>query len=132
MNKILKIEQIMKMSQEEIVDAYRKGYRIEGVEESSTSKLGPATCPGEVPLNSIKTATGSASGGTPGYTFSWTIKKPDGTTESKTGASFTYTFSMVGTYTISMTVTDAAGKTCPDSCSISVTAPAPSCSFTVT
>jgi PKD repeat protein len=58
------------------------------------------------PTDSGKTVefTSSVSGGTPGYTYSWTI---DG--DSYTSQDVNFTFSSSGTYTVDLTITDAAG-----------------------
>src|SRR5438445_913618 len=60
------------------------------------------------------TFTGTASGGTSPYSYSWNLA---GT--SKTGNTVSQSFTN-GTYTISMTVTDAAGKTATSSQSLTI------------
>ena len=59
--------------------------------------------------------SGSATGGTGSYTYAWTVS---GNTIS-TAASFDYTFSSAGSYTVDFTVTDSASFS--DTASVSVT-----------
>ena len=62
--------------------------------------------------------SGSASGGTSPYTYSWEL---DGTT--KPGASPSYTISTARTYTATLTVTDSDNNTATDTASVTISAP---------
>jgi len=95
---------------------------------SGIPKLGTAICGGPYIQNSSHTLTGSVtSGGTAPFTYTWTITKPDATTEPvKTGAVQTYVFAQAGTYTVKLNVTDSCptgGLTDSATCSVIVTAP---------
>jgi len=70
-----------------------------------------------LPLLSV-TFTGSASGGSSPYSYSWDLG--DGTTA--TGASVTHSYVLPGTYTVTLTVTDANGQTVTTSQTITVLA----------
>lgn len=100
-------------------------------------KLGTATCGGPYLQNSSHTMTGSiTSGGTAPFTYTWTITKPDTTTETLTGASQPYTFAQTGTYGIRLDVSDSCpggAKTDFSTCSVTVSAtcPDPACSINI-
>jgi len=97
-----------------------------GSAKAGMVKLGTATCGGPYLQNSTHTLTGSiTSGGTTPFTYTWTITKPDATTETKTGAVQEYGFAQVGTYTIKLDVVDGClptGLTDSATCSVTVTA----------
>lgn len=59
------------------------------------------------PMSGAFTFTGSSSGGQAPYSYSWDFG--DGTTG--TGSSVTHTYSASGTYVVTLTVTDAGGRT---------------------
>src|SRR5438874_9937283 len=65
--------------------------------------------------------TGSASGGTPPYTFSWTF----GDSGTGSGSSVTHTYQAAGSYTIVLTVTDASGQTASSTQTVTVSNPPP-------
>lgn len=93
---------------------------------SGMVKLGTETCGGPYLQNSSHTLTGSVTtGGTAPFTYTWTITKPDATTETKDGAEQTgYVFAQVGTYAIRLDVSDscpADAKTDYSTCSVTVT-----------
>ena len=87
-------------------------------------KLGTSTCPSSTQLNSSALLTSLVSQGTPPFTYSWTITKPDITTDTFTDDSFTYKFTQIGTYNFNLTVTD--------SCSTEALNDTSSCNITVT
>jgi len=60
--------------------------------------------------------TGSASGGTPPYTYSWTF----GDSGTGSGSSVTHTYQAAGSYTVVLTVTDAAGQTASSTQTVTV------------
>jgi PKD repeat protein len=65
------------------------------------------------------TFTGSASGGTPPYSYSWDFG--DGASSSLQNP--THAYSSVGTYTAILTVTDSAGRTAQDNAQATVASP---------
>jgi len=65
--------------------------------------------------------TGSASGGTQPYTYSWTF----GDSGTGSGSSVTHTYQAAGNYTVVLTVTDAAGKTASSTQTVTVSNPPP-------
>ena len=69
--------------------------------------------------------TGSASGGTVPYSYSWNFG--DGT--SATGASATHMFSKAGTYSVGMIATDANGKTSTCTRQVTVSSPLSTVTF---
>ncbi len=62
--------------------------------------------------------TSTVSGGTPGYSYSWSFG--DGGTDITANPSHTYT--SAGTYTVSLVVTDAMGRIQSDTVSVTITA----------
>ncbi|PYB68153.1 hypothetical protein DMB44_05380 [Thermoplasma sp. Kam2015] len=73
-----------------------------------------------------ETFTASGSGGLSPYTYEWVL---DGNVIS-TSASFTYVFNAVGTYTVTVKMTDANGYTVSSNVTVDVVSP-PSVSFSV-
>ena len=63
--------------------------------------------------------TGSASGGTTPYTYSWTF----GDGGSSTSQNPSHTYNSAGTFTVALTVTDAATHSCSKSLTVTVYAP---------
>jgi len=75
--------------------------------------------------------TGSASGGTQPYTYSWTF----GDSGTGSGSSVTHSYQAAGSYTVVLTVTDAAGQTASSTQTVTVSNVAPpalTTSFTYT
>ncbi len=66
------------------------------------------------------TCTAAVTGGTPPYTFIWTV--PAGCTGSSTTSNITITCTTKGSYTISDTVTDSVGNTASSSITVTVSA----------
>jgi PKD repeat protein len=64
-------------------------------------------------------ATATPSGGTEPYTYQWS-SAPGGLIGAPTAASTNVTFAVVGTYTVTCTVTDSANQTASDSVEIVV------------
>ena len=64
---------------------------------------------------SVSFSSSSISGGTPPYTYAWTIYNGDSTSDSSlttsSSSSFSYTFGSSGSYLVSLSVTDATGDT---------------------
>src|SRR5437660_330700 len=85
---------------------------------------GPTT--GTVGTAVTFTATGS--GGTTPYTFAWTAT--GGSPASGTGASFSTTYNVKGTYTVSVTITDSNARTATASASIVISPLALTTDFT--
>jgi PKD domain len=79
----------------------------------TTSFTASSTAPA---VGAAVTFTGSASGGTAPYTYSWNFG--DGTTG--TGSNPTHSFTRAGSYSVTMTATDATGKTATTAKSVSV------------
>ncbi len=75
---------------------------------------------GRAPLTVV--FTGSATGGTPPYTYAWAFG--DGATGS--GASATHTYTAAGTYTAALTVTDSANPQASASSAQTISVSAPS------
>ena len=71
--------------------------------------------------------TGSASGGTSPYSYSWSF----GDSQSSTGSSVTHAYQNIGTYTVVLTVTDSLGHLANATHTVTVTA-ALSATFTYT
>src|SRR5205807_7527864 len=65
--------------------------------------------------------TGSASGGIPPYSYSWSFG--DGGTGS--GASVSHSYQTAGSYTVVLTVIDAAGQTASSARTVTVSNPPP-------
>jgi len=65
------------------------------------------------------TITGSASGGTPPYTYAWDLDN-DGNYNDATGATITHTWYEPGTFIISLKVTDNKGKTATDNTTVTI------------
>jgi len=84
-----------------------------------------------VSSGSSKTISVAASCGSSGISFyNWTITKPDGTSENRTGSPFTYTFECFdefslrpSVYTISLIITCSDGTTCNSKFYVSVCGP---------
>ena len=68
---------------------------------------------------------GSASGGTPPYTFAWDLNN-DGNYDDATGATITHSWDETGTFVISLKVTDNKGKTATDDTTVTIENQAPS------
>lgn len=142
-NNVIQIESLNQMPFDDVLSLYRQGYKLEekndwkgnnwnlnriGNVENRIVGLGTckgSSCPCTVTVGTTLTLAATATSGTPGYTYHWTIKKPDGNIDSSlTGSSNSYTFSQVGDYTISVNVTDscAAGAKVSntDKCVVSV------------
>lgn len=77
--------------------------------ESNIVKLGTPTCPSSVTVNTIGTLTASVTQGTAPFTYTWTITKPGGGTDTlpNNPGPHSYTFSLTGTYGINLTVVDS-------------------------
>src|SRR5207245_4079803 len=65
--------------------------------------------------------TGSASGGTPPYSYSWTF----GDGGSASGSSTSHVYQTAGSYNVVLTVTDAAGQTANSAQTVTVSNPPP-------
>ena len=68
---------------------------------------------------------GSASGGTPPYTFTWDLDN-DGNYDDATGASITHSWDEAGVFVISLKVIDSKGKTDIDDTTVTIENQAPS------
>ncbi len=75
--------------------------------------------PSSVTVGSTSTLTGSVSGGTSPYTYSWTGLPPG--CSSTNGATLTCAPTGTGTFTVSLTVTDSKGNTGQGSATLTVT-----------
>ncbi len=89
------------------------GWRI----HQSTLNVGISFTPTSPATGQVVTFTGTASGGTSPYTFSWAFG--DGTTSTGNPATHTYTTS--GSYTATLSVTDSKGATGAASTTVAVT-----------
>ena len=80
--------------------------------DNNSSKISTlATCPA-VNVGATKTLTATdATKGIAPYTYDWLITKPDATTDTRTGQTPTYQFSVLGDYTVKLTVTDSCTGT---------------------
>ncbi len=100
------------------------GYISCGSAEAGIPKLGTAVCGGPYVQNTSHILTGSiTSGGTEPFTYTWTITKPDSTTETLDGAVQTYVFAQADTYGIRLDVLDSCVPPRSDfsTCSVTVT-----------
>ncbi|MBR7826455.1 PKD domain-containing protein [Actinospica sp. MGRD01-02] len=82
---------------------------------AATASANPTS--GQIPLG--VTFTGTATGGTPGYTYSWNFG--DGSAVS-TSQNPSHTYSAAGTYTATLTVTDSASPANTASSTVTITA----------
>mgnify|MGYP003393623300 FL=1 len=104
-------------------------------QESNIVKLGTPTCPtSPIPLNTVGTLTASITQGTAPFTYTWTITKPGGGTDTlpNSAGPHSYTFTLTGTYGINLTVTDSCPSgTLSDTafCSVTVAPTTGSISF---
>jgi PKD repeat protein len=64
--------------------------------------------------------SGSATGGTPPYSYAWDLNN-DGQYDDATGAAPSYTWTAINTYTIALEVTDNIGATATDTTQVSIT-----------
>lgn len=148
MNKVLTIEQLKKMSQEEIIEAYKNGYRLEekiekvGCKECENTvlELGTVSCPSSLPKGIAKTVTLSlTTAGTPPYTYKFYadgVLKHTSPSISDTTHSFSYTFDeTAGSHTYKGEVTDSCptgAKSDSSQCTITITVcPVPVLNMTI-
>jgi len=137
-NKVLQVENISQIPFDNVLALFQQGYRLSeynnGVEIGLNVRKGNsivrhgnikglATCPSTVTTGGVLTLSATAGSGTVPYTYHWSVKKPDGSTDtSLTGSNNSYTFGQNGNYTVSVYVTDSCAggsKTSnTDSCSI--------------
>lgn len=94
--------------------------------ELNIVKLGTPTCPSSIPVNTVGTLTASVTQGTAPFTYTWTITKPGGGTDSlpNSAGPHSYTFSLTGQYGINLTVVDncpTGGLSDTAFCSVTVT-----------
>lgn len=111
------VESSMELTQEQVNSYAAQQFRIAqgggctscGSTKAGMLKLGTANCGGPYIKDTPHTLTGSiTSGGTGTITYTWTITKPDTTSETKNGAVVSsYVFSQVGIYKIRLDVTDS-------------------------
>jgi len=87
----------------------------------ATAALSVSPSQGTTPLQVTADAAGSSGGTAPlTYRFEW----GDGaTTGAQTSATATHTYSVVGTYTVTLTVTDGGGQTASEASSVTAAAP---------
>jgi PKD repeat protein len=98
------------------------GQEVDGVLTITVNSAPTATASASVASGTAPLTvqfTGSASGGTSPYTYSWAFG--DGGTSTAQDPSYTYT--AVGTYSAALTITDAVGVTAKSTVTITVTAP---------
>lgn len=150
-NRVLTLEQMKRMSSDEILSYYRNGYRLAGCNECSKEQgdriylseygamimgLNPASCPASIVQGTTKTLSLQVTTvGTPPYTIHFIvdgIAKTVAPTWSGNIGSFSYTFNeSIGSHTCSAYVTDgctAGSKTSnTDTCPINIVAPPPVC-----
>lgn len=147
MNKVLTIEKIKKMSQEEIIEAYRNGYRLEEkiekvecTECNTTQQLGTVSCPSSIPKGTAKTVILSlTTAGTPPYTYKFYADgalKYTSPSTSDTTHSFSYTFDeTAGSHTYKGEATDncpTGVKSDSSQCTITITVcPVPVLNMTI-
>lgn len=147
---MLRVEHLSQIPFNDLLSLYQQGYRLGqnsdiGIElglnvynkrgdsiNNRNNVRSLASCPSTVTTGTLLTLSATASSGTAPYTYHWSVKKPDGSTDtSLTGSSNSYTFAQDGSYTVSVYVTDscaAGAKTSStDSCPIvaSTTVPPP-------
>ncbi len=132
MNRELTLEQIKGMSSDEIINAYRQGYRLED--------MSPATCPTSIIQGTIKSnITIAHTGGTPPYTFKFYVDevvKVSSIPVANTTWGLEYTFSeTVGSHVYKGEVTDSCAtgaKVVSDSCTITIVAACATPAITLT
>lgn len=138
LNKLISTDAIKALSLDALIELYKNGYMIEGIDipadRMNTNIITPktienlATCTGTIIQGTIKPITVTPSGGTPPYRLDFLI---DGSIISSltgvTGAqTFSHTFSeSVATHIYSVKVTDSCStpQINTDQCSINITAP---------
>lgn len=150
-NKVLTLEQMKKMSQEEIISAYRNGYVLEGMEKAGCGGCGvqvagikalATTCTKTSAfVGETITLKAKGTGGTPPYTIDLFIgavllQRSTGIDANiEVSKSYTIQTSDVGILTANTTIIDSCpggSKTCTELCPITVVeCPVPTCSFTV-
>lgn len=148
MNKILKFEQLKKMSSEEIINAYKSGYTLETTSECVSCgeiKTLVVTCPstGKTVGESV-TLSMTPTKGTPPYIV-WFARNgtmipdtafrdvPEGTTKSIT---YTFVAGDVPSVTLAAAVSDSCAtgaRACTEKCivTVSIACTTPLCNFTI-
>lgn len=145
-NRVLTLEQMKRMSSDEILSYYRNGYRLAGCAdcekelytglEHSIMGLNPASCPASIVQGTTKTLSLQVTiAGTPPYTIHFIVDgvaKTVAPTWSGSTVTFSYTFNeSIGSHTYAAYVTDSctAGSKSSntDTCPINIVAPPPVC-----
>ncbi len=145
MNRFLTLEQMKRMSIDEIVYSYKQGYALPlsscktcGKDSlrgnklnGRTMRLGPASCPTSIVQGTTKPITIAGTGGTPPYRYQFFINNI--LYKDVLGQTGPYTWNKEfgenpGTYTLKVRLTDSCSsgaKVVEDSCTITITAPPP-------
>ncbi|MCL7413639.1 MAG: PKD domain-containing protein, partial [ANME-2 cluster archaeon] len=85
-----------------------------------TGLMAEATGPYSATVGVSISFNGSASGGTAPYSYSWDFDNNDGINTDANGATPTHTFNNLGTYTVTLNVSDSDGKFATDALIITV------------
>ncbi len=145
MNRELTLEQMKRMSSDEIINAYRNGYRLSdcGVCGSNIVVLNPATCPTSIIQGTTKTLTiAVTTAGTKPYTLKFYV---DGVLKAVTATwddvnnkfTWSYTFSeTVASHAYAAEIVDScatgAKTSNRDTCTIAIVAPCATPAVTLT
>lgn len=122
LDKLLTLEHMQEMPIDQIVELYRQGYRLEGV-DGPIKKL--SSCTGAIVQGTVKTITMTPSGGTPPYKLDFLVDGSNaGSWTGITGAqTFSHTFSEpFGNHTYSVNITDGCivPQVNTDQCTITI------------
>jgi len=117
--KSLDVELLSSMSFDSIIKMYKNGYRLDEFDvekthnvqflnKSNTLIKKMSLCQSSFELDTNHTFYIEASSGTPPYIYNWLVLKPDNSIEKlENKQALTYKFTQLGTYNISVNITDS-------------------------
>lgn len=129
--KLLTLEQIQKLSTDDIINHYRNGYKLSGCKnclDTTIRGLSPASCIGSIVQGTTRTINLSVNPGTSPYTLHFLVdgvEKSVAPTWSGNNVTFSYTFiESLGNHTYGTYITDNCGvgslSSNTDSCTINI------------